>query len=261
MFWKQPPPPPPPPPPAYDALAFAADTLAALPRVLLFYAVIVVLHAALPSFKCDGYACDWSGRPLRYRLNGPLILAAMVTAWAMLPLEQQTFAAEKYWPCLCASNALGLLFSTLLLLWTPHEPACRCLTVDQKALRDRAAKGEDVCRTAITPSPTRSAAAHFFFGRSFNPRLMGDVIDLKMLLYAVGACALVWNLLSAAALRECSAALSGAVPGAAGIPTALIVYLIMFGWFVLEYMCLELVHLYTCAWRAVDGLGGPRTAL
>jgi len=219
-------------------MAFVVDTVEALPRVLLFYSAIVVLHLILPAFVADGYACDWTGRPLRYRLNGPLVLAATVAAWAVLPPDLQSYAAINYWACLGASNLIGLVAALLLFVCTGSEPACRCLTVDQKDLRERAVKGEDVCRTAITPSPPRTIAAHFFFGRSFNPRLLG--VDLKMLLYAFGACALSWNVLSAAALRE---QLMGGPRSS--LSTAQLLYSALLGWFIVEYMLLEVVHLYT----------------
>jgi len=84
------------------------------------------------------------------------------------------------------------------------------------------------------PAPPRSGLQHYFFGLAFNPRLGG--IDLKMLHYVLGALGLAWNLLSAAALRL---QLHGS------LSLAMCVYLAMFAWFIVEYLCLEVVHLYT----------------
>lgn len=77
-------------------------------------------------------------------------------------------------------------------------------------------------------------AGIFFFGFEFNPRLAG--IDVKMLLYVLGAAGLLWNLLSALALRfETHGSLSRAIQ----------LYAAMLSWFICEYMLAEVVHLYT----------------
>ena len=201
--------------------------------VLIFYAAVALLHVVLPAYRCEGYACDWKGVPLTYRLNGPLVMLLVGGVWALLPPELATFSAVNYWTCVGAANAVGLTCSALLLWFSTPERPCRCLTVDQKALRERAAKGEDAM-LAVTPSPPRGTAAHYFFGHAFNPRLGG--VDLKMLLYSLGASALAWNVLSAAALAH---QLQGRVS------TALCCYMAMLSWFLLEYMCAEVVHLYT----------------
>ena len=208
-------------------------SLDCLSAVALFYAAVTVTVVVLPAWTVTGYACGWDGRPLRYRLNGPLCLAAVCVAWWVLPSAYQTFAATHYGQCLAAANVIGLVAALALLVFTSLEPSFRCLTVDQKALCALAANGEDVS-AALTPAPPRNVLQHFFFGVAFNPRLWG--IDLKMLLYALGAAALAWNLMSAAALRA---------EAYGHLSLALRVYLGMFGWFIFEYMCLEIIHLYT----------------
>ena len=205
----------------------------ALLHVVAFYMVVTLLHVLLPGVTCSGYACDWQGRTLSYKLNGPLIVLAVGGLWLALPLEMAAIAAENYTICLAAANVLGLGAAFALLKLCPREPAFRCLTVDQKALRERAAAGEQVA-TTWNPAPARNTLQHFFFGVAFNPRLLG--FDLKMLLYALGAAALEWLLLSAAAMR---------LLAHGTLPLAMRVYLAMFAWFITEYMCLEIVHLYT----------------
>lgn len=203
----------------------------ALGCVLGFYCSVTLLHAFIPAVSCDGYACDGKGRALRYRLNGPVLVLIVYGAWWALPPTATTFAARHYFACLAAANVVGFLASLVLLKLPVREPAFRCLTVDQKALRQQAALGESV---ATTWAPSRNALQHFFFGVAFNPRLQG--VDLKMLLYALGATALEWILLSAVALRI-------EVHGTQSV--AMRTHTAMFAWFIIEYMCLEVVHLFT----------------
>ena len=56
-----------------------------------------------------------------------------------------------------------------------------------------------------------------------------------MVCYVVGACALLWNLLSAIALRI-------SIIGEVSI--ALCTYAALLGWFICEYMCLEVMPTY-----------------
>ena len=178
-----------PPPPA--TLVYTASLIAG------FYLLVTLLHVVIPGPRVEGYVCDWRGKVLSYKLNGfPLLLCVLGAFYYAAP-EIATFAVVNWWACVAAANAIGL-FCALLLLRLPLEPSFRCLTVDQVALCKRAAKGEDVSGD-VAPAPTRNAAAHYFFGHSFNPRLLG--VDLKMLLYALGAAALAWNLCSGLALR------------------------------------------------------------
>ena len=159
-----------------------------------FYAVVTLLHLILPAYRCTGYACDWLGAPLTYRLNGLLVLGAVCIFHANLHEELAATAAREFWACLAAANVLGLVGAAALLASGAHEPACRCLTTDQTALRERAARGEDVMQL-VAASPARGRLAHFFFGVRFNPRValpvFADSVDLKMLLYQLGAAALV----------------------------------------------------------------------
>jgi delta14-sterol reductase len=210
-----------------------------------FYAIVSLLHYALPAYRCHGYACDWNGQALRYRLNGPLVLIAVAWGWWILSRSAPacaSFAARRFWPTIGAANILGLVAAAWLMLSTEQAPAHRCITLDQKELRAKAAAGgmgavsHFGASSPIAPSPPRNAAGHFFFGYEFNPRV-GDV-DIKMLLYILGAVGLEWNLLSAAALR-------GEQQPHAPLPNSLLLYGAMLTWFVTEYMLAEVVHLYT----------------
>ena len=205
-----------------------------------FHAFVLMAHVLLPPvLRCSGYACDWKGQPLRYRLNGPLCIAAVWAGWFALllygPAGAASYAARNFWGCLAAANVMGLVGSAWLL-WRglPHAArAFRCLTVDQAELRQRAANGEDV-QSSLTPAPPRGLAAHYFFGVEFNPSAAG--VDLKMCLYVHGAAALQWNLLSALALR---------MEEVGSLAAPHLLYAGMLSFFVAEYMCLECMHLYT----------------
>ena len=210
---------------------------APLMLVAALYLLITSLHILLPAFHVTGYVCDFAtGRPKHYRLNGLLIVISVAALSYALPTGCLSFAARNFWDCVFWANALGLLSAGILLKCCAFEPPFRCLTVDQITLRGRAAEGEDICHNgALAPAPARTTLAHFFFGISFNPSCFGGV-DLKMLLYALGAAALEWNLFSAIALRvELHKELSN----------ALVLYAVMLMWFITEYMTLEVIHLYT----------------
>ena len=143
--------------------------------VLSFLGYVTACHVVLPAYRTTGYACGWNGALLVYRLNGPLVLALTLAAWGALleaggPGGPASFAGRHLWACWFAANVLGVAASACLHALRPEERPLRCLTADQKALRERAARGEDV-QPHLAAAPTRGAPAHFFFGRQFNPRL------------------------------------------------------------------------------------------
>ena len=169
-----------------------------------FVGFVAACHVALPAYRTTAYACGWDGAPLAYRLNAPLVLGVVALAWSALLTAGgadglASFAARRLWACWLGANLAGLLASAFLFVrgGAAPERSFRCLTVDQKALCEKAARGEDA-QALVAPAPPRGAAAHFFFGRQFNPRLRGG-LDLKMLCYTVGAAGLLWNVREAAA--------------------------------------------------------------
>lgn len=82
---------------------------------------------------------------------------------------------------------------------------------------------------------TTNALARFYLGSLWNPRYLG--IDLKMLLYLIGAVTLQLVILSGLQvyLHSNNNILSNAI----------LVYVACFTWFLTEYMFFENVHLYT----------------
>lgn len=189
----------------------------------------------LPGWRTQGYACHWNGEPIIYKLNGPVVLAAVVGVWSVLACtgsEMSWLTAEYFGVSCVVANVLGVVASFMMFLASQPESAHRCLTVDQTTLREQAATGNVM--SLVPRSPDRSAGGHFFYGRSFNPQLWG--CDVKMGLYVVGAAVLEWNVLSAARLHV-------RLEGSLSLP--LVTYVSLLSWFVCEYLMLEVVHLYT----------------
>jgi protein-S-isoprenylcysteine O-methyltransferase Ste14 len=194
----------------------AADFAAGFFAPWVIYAVILGLHLLLPARNVEGYVTDpATGRPLRYRLNGPLVLAALVVLWVILGVTG-VFAWDwlwtHRWSGLIGSAVLGVVFSVAMVL-----PA---------------------------PRTGRSLPADLYFGRWDNPQFFGSRggrsgrrVDVKMLLYLVGAAMLALNLLSFTA-HHILVFGSAASPGVG-------LYCALFFWFVIDYLVFERVHLYT----------------
>jgi delta14-sterol reductase len=175
----------------------------------LIYALLMALHLVLPARAVEGYVRDpRSGEPLRYRLNGPLVLVAAVALWALagrsrlLPWD---WLYNHRWSALAGACAIGLLFSFAMLL--PARAGGRPFLAD------------------------------LYFGRLENPRFFGGRVDAKMFLYLAGAVMLCLNLLASFA-HHLMAFGSAASPGIA-------LYCFLFIWFVIDYLVFERVHLYT----------------
>ncbi|OHV32062.1 MULTISPECIES: ergosterol biosynthesis protein [Pseudofrankia] len=176
-----------------------------LPWIL--FGAILALHVVLPARWIDGYVRDDRGQPLRYRLNGLVVLVAAVGIAVLLVAVSAVPADELWrhrWAELAGACVFGLLFTAALVL-----PA------------------------AATGKPP---VADFYLGRRENPRWRGGRVDAKMWLYLVGAVLLELNVLSFAAhQRLATGHLSAAIALSAGLLT----------YFVVDYLTFENVHLYT----------------
>jgi protein-S-isoprenylcysteine O-methyltransferase Ste14 len=175
----------------------------------IIYALMLALHLALPARKVVGYVTDEStGKPLEYRLNGPLVLAVLVVLWVVLGLADVLAWDWLYahrWSGLIGSCVLGLVFSLAIVL-----PA---------------------------PATGRPLLADLYFGRSMNLQFLGARVDAKMFLYLIGAAMLGLNLLSFAAHHLLAFGES--------FSSGVLLYCVLFCWFVVEYLAFERVHLYT----------------
>jgi hypothetical protein len=183
--------------------------LAGLFAPLIVYALITLLHLVLPARSVDGYVIDTAtGRPYRYRLNGLLVLVATVALWAFV-CSRGWLAWDFFWTirweALIGACVLGLAFTLAIVLSAP--------------------------RTG------NGFLADLFLGRLENPQWFGRRIDAKMWLYMVGATMLELNLLSFAA-HHAIAFPHDPMPG-------ILLYVVLFSFFCVEYLFFEQVHLYT----------------
>lgn len=89
-------------------------------------------------------------------------------------------------------------------------------------------------------------------GSVWNPRVCG--VDVKMILYNIGAVGLLVNILSCASANYYYAPSSGSSwgseqggekTGQQGLTLAMLLYTLMFCWFLTDYVMFEKVHLYT----------------
>ena len=176
---------------------------------LVVMILITILHYILPGRWITGYVRhETTGEPLRYRLNGLLLLITSVAIWFLLgyfDVIDFTWLYRHRWWSLVGAITIGLSYSLAMTLSYPK--------VTDNFLKD------------------------YFFGRGFNPQIQGGHIDHKMWLYIVGAVLLVLHSLSFTTQHIIMYG-SSYNPGII-LSTALII------WFVLDYCIFEHVHLYT----------------
>lgn len=174
---------------------------------LIAYAVITLLHVAIPARRRPGYVTDANGRVLNYRINGRYVLAASVILWFLLGyfrLVPFTWLYETRWWGLIGACVIGLVFSFVIVL--------------------------------RYPSTGRSVFADLWFGRSKDVQIKNGFVDAKVWLYLVGAVMLQLNVLSFAAyhLEMVKSINPGFLLGCA-----------LLTWFCCEYLIFERIHLWT----------------
>ncbi len=175
----------------------------------IVYAVITFLHYFLPGKWVDGYVKNpETGKPLRYRLNGRLVLILCIAIWYALGhfeiLSFGWFYKVRWWS-LAGAFAMGILFTLWIVL--PHPPVRKNILAD------------------------------LFLGRLENPQFKNGHIDAKMWLYLVGAILLEIHVLSFSAHHYYlfGDAFNPGVFLCAGMVT----------YFVFDYLSFEKVHLWT----------------
>jgi delta14-sterol reductase len=175
--------------------------------VLVIYALVLALNWIVPGRSVDGYVRGPDGKPLRYHLNGLRVFAVVVALYAL-----------ACWRGLLAWNAF------YLERWHMAAAACAIGLVFTVAI--------------VAGQPRhKGLLADLYFGRRENPRWGGGRIDAKMFLYLVGAIMLELNVLSFAAHHYFTHR-DDPSPG-------VLVYVLMFSFFIAEYLNFERVHLYT----------------
>lgn len=172
------------------------------------YLAVLLLHVMLPGRWVEGYVFDAAGRPLRYRLNGLLVLTVVVSGYAALAasglIAWDLFYLQRG-PMLATAFVVGLAFTFAIVLPGP--------------------------RTG------KSWLAELYLGRFENPQCLSGRVDAKMLLYLVGAIMLELRVVSFAAHHY----LTHRTDPSPGV----LLYAALFSFFLLEYLCFERVHLYT----------------
>ena len=173
------------------------------------YALVFALHLLLPARTVDGYMKGADGRPLRYRLNGLLVLVVTVGLWGAA-CHQGLLAWDAFWvhrwELAAGACALGLAFTGWVVF---REP----------------------------PVAGWGLLKQLYLGRAEQPQFLGGRVDAKMFLYLVGAVVLELNVLSFGAAHHLRHP---------GDPSpGVFLYVALFSFFLAEYLFFERVHLYT----------------
>jgi len=174
----------------------------------VIYAYVLALHLVLPAQRVRGYVRDATGTPLSYRLNGLPVAFATLATWAFVCGRGWIgwdFLWIHRWGSLAGACTLGLAFSVAMFV--------------------------------TAPSTGKSTLADFYLGRRENPQGVDGRLDAKMFLYLVGATMLALNLVSFAAHHVRAHPLDFS-PG-------VLLHCALFGWFLVDYLFFERVHLYT----------------
>jgi protein-S-isoprenylcysteine O-methyltransferase Ste14 len=175
---------------------------------LVAYAVITLLHVAIPARRRAGYAKNaLTGEVLKYRTNGRFVLGASILLWFVLgyfDIVPYVWLYETRWLGLIGACAIGLAFSLYIVL--------------------------------RFPSTGRPFFADLWFGRSKDVQFKDGFIDAKVWFYLVGAVMLQLNVLSFAAFH---------IANVESINPGFLLGCAMLTWFCFDYLIFERVHLWT----------------
>jgi delta14-sterol reductase len=175
---------------------------------LIAYAVITLLHVAIPARRRTGYVTSEStGEILKYRTNGRFVLVASILVWFVLGyfnIVPYAWLYETRWLGLIGACVIGLAFALYIVI--------------------------------RYPSTGKSFLADLWFGRSKDVQIDDGLIDAKVWLYLVGAVMLQLNVLSFAAFH---------VTTVKSINPGFLLACGMLTWFCFEYLIFERVHLWT----------------
>lgn len=187
--------------------------------VFVAYTACLILHLVVPSRIVTGYCCDSENQPLKYYLNGFVVLLLFGLIFYLIPKSLQSVLYYDYWNGLIAANIVGLTLSGYFFVAGGGEKYDRCVTIDQLGKLDQLKPVEANKHGALTT---------FFLGCRWNPRFFGGRLDVKMFLYIVGAIGLFLNILSCLSVH--------ATLWKGNISIGMTVYCVCFFWFIGEYM-------------------------
>ena len=175
----------------------------------VIYTFIFGLHLFLPARRVSGYVtAEGTNEYLRYRLNGPLVLVVSIGVWTGLGssgVMPWDWLWHQRWNGVIGAIVLGALSSILVVVTAPTQG--------------------------------KGWFAELYRGRRLNPQMFNRRADAKMVLYLLGAVFLELNLLSFAAHHFLTHP-NDPSPG-------IVLYVVLFTWFVCDYVVFERVHLYT----------------
>lgn len=171
------------------------------------YALVLGLHLVVPGRWVDGYLRDAEGRPYRYHLNGLRVFVLVVGGYA-LACQAGLLPWDLFWQHRWVTLGTAFVVGLLFTGWI-----------------------------VLGAAPVRGLLADLYLGRIADPRWLGGRLDAKMFLYLVGATMLALNLVSFTAHHV-------ALYGAQASP-GMFLHLALFGFFLMEYLWFEEVHLYT----------------
>jgi protein-S-isoprenylcysteine O-methyltransferase Ste14 len=175
---------------------------------LVAYAVITLLHVAIPAKRTPGYVkSEVTGDILNYRINGRYVLAASIILWFLLgyfDIVPYVWLYETRWWGLIGACAIGLAFSLVIVL--------------------------------KYPSTGGSFFADLWFGRSKDVQIKNGFLDAKVWLYLIGAVMLQLNVLSFAAFH---------LLNTPNVNPGFLLACAMLTWFCFDYLVFERIHLWT----------------
>ena len=184
------------------------EALAGFFSPLAIFAVFLLAQVVLPARRVAGYVADQeTGQPRSYRLNGLLVFAIALVAWA---LELTGMPRDWFYRSSVYAVAGGTVFTTIFAVIAVYSQPRGRIGNPLLALWDG-----------------RAQELSFFNGR----------FDVKMYLYVVGGTMLSLNALSGAAYHH-------ELFGADSNP-GVFLYAAFFTFYILDYFIFERVQLYT----------------
>ena len=185
------------------------ETLVGFVSPWVIFTVVFGLHLVLPARHVQGYVKEvGSDKLLTYRLNGPLVLIVAIGIWFGLGLGRVLpwdWLWQQRWSSFTGAASLGLVISAAVVVTERTQGS--------------------------------SWLAEFYRGRRFNPQMFNRRVDAKMVLYLLGAVLLELNLLSFGAHHF--------LVHSENPSLGVVLYVVLFSWFVCDYLVFEKVHLYT----------------